>query len=260
MFGELPNLSDSAKEALAPHLHVHTAKPAPKLKGRFTRFFQQFSGLFANQKKVEKDSLLIGRIHELESSGKQVLDGLLSVRAAIGPEVDPLLASAAISLIDPIVREIRSLLAQLETKQDPAQQVKAYNRYADSLEKGKSWIAILSNGEKGAEFQEFIKIKMVEEFHIRIERDLQLVHDYLEHALARPELNHPDKNSLADTLRAELAPLLENLQQLKQLPGEFDLDAFFKWRSEGDDARARWIEAALQAVDLQLNSHTREHL
>lgn len=260
MFGELPNLPDPSKEIFQSHLKVQPTRQASTLKDRFNRFFQQFSGLFANRKEEEKEPLLMGRIHELESSGREVLNSLLTLKATVSQEMEPMLGSAASSLIDPIIREIKRLLSQLETKQNPAQQVKAYNRYADYVEKGKIWISVLSNGTEKAEFQEFVKIQMIEEFHVRIERDLQLIQDYLDHGIARPEIDHPSKETLAEKIRMELAPFLENLNNLKESPLEVDLESFFKWRSDVDHSREKWIEEALQVVDLHLNPHRRpEH-
>ena len=252
MFGEVPKLSDSSNEGSSPHLKVRTIETSSSFKRRVSRFFQQFANLFTKEEAIEQEPPLMGRVHELEASGRQVLHSLLALKKMMEAEIDPSLVAAAHALIDPIIREIRRLLNQMELKQDLAQQVKVSNRYTESLEKGKRWVSTLSNGPSGDEIQEFIKLQVLEEFRVRIDRDLQLIQDYLDHTLLQPGIDASSRQAAVADIGAELGPLLDNLHRLKEPQAVPDLEAFFSWRSAADELREDWITSALQIIDLRL--------
>jgi hypothetical protein len=250
---EVPNQPNHFKKELTSYLEIKLVTKPDTFKQRVNRFFLQITNIFAKQNS-EYDPNLMGRISELESFGQQTLDALSSLKERIEKEGDTHLISGAAILIDPLYRETKRLSIMMEGKHTAAHQVKLYNRYVNSLDKAQLLISSLGNAASEAEIRAYVQQQLIEAFHAKIDRDLQLIRDYLDHALAHPKLTEPERQKINENIHEGLAEQLNSLQSLKESAQELRLETMISWRSKVDDSREKWFGEALHIIDMHIKS------
>ncbi|HEV8052033.1 MAG TPA: hypothetical protein VGP47_06025, partial [Parachlamydiaceae bacterium] len=128
-------------------------------------------------------------------------------------------------------------------------QVKMFSRYVDSVERGKVWVEIGKVNQDKDKLEQALIQQIALEFLFRIDRDIQVIQDYLGHSLATFEMSSILKDELRDKLMPDLAPKLLELYQLKNLPADLSLDSFIQWRADSDRSREIIFGAALHVID-----------
>ena len=76
----------------------------------------------------------------------------------------------------------------------------------------KLWLELLNKTIPIEEIQDLVMTQTILEFHSRIDRDIQIVHDYLDQSLNTPEMGDKEKTALKDRVQPELTSLLDCLE------------------------------------------------
>ncbi len=153
-------------------------------------------------------------------------------------------------IVDPLIKEIHRMKKGLG-HESVAQQVKASQGFSEWMEKAKMWIELCSRRpfEKQAISQAVVD-HAIQEFQATIDKDLEVIQDYLNHTMDRIEADDLQKNHLKEKLEPELSQYLMELLMLKNHPQDLCIDALQSWRAEADLARENCFSSALHTIDL----------
>jgi len=228
--------------------------PTPEKLGeesRLNRFFQQVTLLF--KREVTPDVQLMGRIRELQSDCSQVLNDLLLVKEQLNQIDDPEVGSLVSGLVDPIINEFGRIEEQLGHGDQLPQQVKAINRCGELQHKAKVWID-LSKGvcNRDTMVQAVIRYS-TQEFQARIDRDMQIIQDYLHNSLDGFGIIEETKEVLLASLEPDLKVHIEKLNGLKEIPKSSSLGSFLSWRSDVNSLREHHYNEAFHMIDKLIN-------
>lgn len=214
----------------------------------FNRFFQKMIDQFF-KKSPSSDVKLSGRIHELHMTADKTLEALSNFKKNFISNVDPELFELACGAMDPLINEMMHIQKALENKDNFALQVKSYQRYSEWIDKTKSLVELCDNPPSEDVFYRVIITHIVKEFQSRIDRDIQIVEDYLDHAFDSLEIADSLKGDLVDKLEVELAAYLTQLMQLKQSPEEFNVHGLSVWKLKADHLRESIFSSCLHVID-----------
>lgn len=215
----------------------------------FSRFVQKV-GLIFNPTAPVGDIKLSGRIRDLQTIANSVLFELLDFKEAVKERVHPELYALILPIIDPLIKEIGRTPPIVEKKDNTAQQVKMFSRYVDSIEKAKDWSELCKAASNKEDLEKAIIQQTAKEFISRIDRDVQVLQDYLGHALNSLDLSTGLKSELKEKLMPEISPKIQDLLKLKTLPTDFSLNSFIQWRSCADQSREIIFGEALHIIDI----------
>lgn len=251
MAEEAPKYTDSRIFPPTPSKTEFSAQRKSSSSSRLGRFFQKFNGLFKVEAQPLNEGKLSGRIHQLQNDVDALVDDLLSIREELEAEVDSKLPSLISSVVDPLIKEINRVQKAKEFQVSAAQQVKVSTEYSAWIEKAKRWIELCTKRHQQKEaISKAVMEHTIYEFHIRIDRDLQVIQDYLNHAMDSLQANDLIKNELKDKLEPELSHHLFELYLLKDHPPALSVESLQKWRAEADAARESYFSAALHTIDM----------
>lgn len=217
---------------------------------RLGRFFQKFNEIFKRDPVPLQDHRLTGRIHQLQREIDEFVNQLLLIREELENEIDPQLPSLIHVVVDPLIKEINRMQKPKEVQISAAQQVKESKECAAWIEKAKMWIDLCSKRHQQRDaISKAIIENTIHEFHTRIDRDLQVIQDYLNHALDNLKINDLLKSELKDRLEPELSQHLFELYLLKDHPKDLNMETLPLWRADSDLARENYFSAALHTID-----------
>lgn len=229
-----------------PNISAEDDQLSPDSETRLGRFFNRINQFFKRESTT--DLKLMGRIRELHTLADQVLLDLKDFKSQCEKEIEPTMFTLVSNVIDSTLKEITRLQKALHDELNPATQVKIFKRYAECIEKAKIWISLRQKLAKEV-IQQTLIAHMIQEFHGCIDRDIQVVQDYLNHAVA----NLQDTQEFKAALRLELDEMLQEhlleLQQLKEYPLDISLESLSEWRSSADRSREHSFSAALHIID-----------
>lgn len=245
---KLPKKPDKEHSPFSPG-HVHPiSQPTDFSPNLFSRFVQKV-GLIFNPTSEINEVKLNGRIRELQTISDSVLFELLDFKKMVKETVHPQLYALILTIVDPLIKEVGRTPPMVERKDNTAKQVKLFSRYVDSIEKAKDWAELGKlNTDKGQLEQAIIQ-QIAKEFVSRIDRDVQVLQDYLEHALNSLDISNGLKNELKDKLMPDISPKIQELTELKTLPIDLSLSSFIDWRAHADHAREILFGEALHIID-----------
>ena len=239
----LPKTTDLKHTAFRMDIHATPKAPETALGSLLKKVAQIFN------RTPHSDSKLSGRIHELQTTADEILHGLTAFKSKIEKETDRRLFSLVCGIIDPISKEIARLQKVMERQGGATQQVKSYTRYVEWIEKARYWIS-LGDGSKDLEaIQQAVIQQTIQEFQTRIDKDIQIIQDYLNHAVENLVVSDDMRNVLKHKLDPELSPNLLKLYQLKEHPQDLSLDSLIPWRSAADHDREIFFSSSLHAID-----------
>lgn len=215
------------------------------------RLFQKVNQLF--KKEAPVDTKLIGRIFELQSLVEKILFDLLSFRNEYEKNGDPYLFSFVGSILEPLIKELTRIHQVIERQENATQQVKMLHRCMELVEKAKAWINLGIDYSKEKVHQTILS-HTIQEFRTSIDRDIQVIQDYLDHSLEGIEGHDSFKSLLKTHIEPELTPHIVKLKELKEkCPNETSLEFMTKWRAEVDQSREKYFSICLHAVDTIIN-------
>lgn len=246
---ETPKFSDSSFISKNQKNQEFSIQRSPNISG-FGRFVQKINELIKRQPVPSKELRLTGRIHQLQTEIDYFLNQLLLIREELENEVDPRLPSLINVVVDPLIKEINRLRKIKQIQNSAAQQVKESKECAAWIEKAKMWVDLCAKRHQHeADISKAIIEYTIQEFHARIDRDLQVIQDYLNHTLENLKINDLLKSELRDRLEPELSQHLFELYLLKDHPKNLSIDTFSPWRADADLARENYFSAALHTID-----------
>jgi hypothetical protein len=249
MDDELNKLSEESNVD-QPFLHPGHVQPKAESPTDtiFSRFIQKVGQIF-NRSQPESKSLLGGRIKELQTMADGVIGELLEFKKRIKKSIDPSLYALVAANIDLLVKEARRVPHGIDKLDNKAKQVKVFSRYVDSIEKARLYVEIGREHRGAQQLEQALVQQTAAEFSLRIDRDIQVIQDYLSLALSSFEMSRMLENEIKDKLMPDLSPKILELRQLKIVPEDFSLDSFIKWRSHSDLIREGIFSTALHIID-----------
>jgi hypothetical protein len=226
----------------------------PIMENKVNRFLRKINQFFKRAPNV--DSKLTGRIHELQATADQILDELLAIKRNLKEEVEPALFDLVEAIIDPLIKEIHRIRQIMEKEEKPTRQVKTFKRFTTWIDKARMWIDLcMKHKENGVICQAIVEYTC-NEFHSIIDRDLQVIQDYLIHSLDNLHIDDSRKNECQMILENVLTPDIMGLQQLKQKSDNLSLDVLNDWRLTANRSREKHFSNALHAIDTFIHDLT----
>lgn len=211
------------------------------------RFFQRISQFFKRDSLPEKP--LGGRITELQTDAEEILISLLNFKEKCQNQVDPQLYSFIHAIVDSIVKEIARIHKVMEEEETAAMQVKAYNRFAECLDKARKWVELGSSCHELETLNRAVVNHSIQEFQERVDRDIQVIQDYHIHLFDLINLDSQGKQELLKKLEPQLSLQLLQLQQLKEPPKTLTFSTIVTWRENVNAAREKYFGSALYVID-----------
>lgn len=215
----------------------------------FSRFIQKVGQIFNRPQSDNKKNRLSGRIKELQTMADTVLSELQDFKKRIERSVDPSLYTIVVAGIDSLMKEAGRVPHGIDKMDNTAQQVKVFSRYVDSIEKAKLLVEIGKANPRRPGLEQALMQQAASDFLLRIDRDIQVIQDYLSLALSSFEMSQMLENEIKEKLMPDLSPKILELQQLKTVPRDFSLESFIKWRSHSDHSRETIFGMALHIID-----------
>lgn len=237
-----------SSEAFKPPEDKNYSLHGQKFEKKSGNFFQRIQNLFKPQTQIQEVKLS-GRIHELQKTADRILFDLLLFKSEAETKVEPYLFSIICTAIDPIIKEIVQIQKLREHQNSATWQVKNFQRYTDWLEKAKAWVELKDRCEETNVLYQAALNHTIKEFQARIDRDLQVILDYLNHALSNIDIQPNEGKLLRDQLIQKLDPHLLKLNQLKNPAPEITLETLIVWRSTSDTSRETCFGEALHIID-----------
>lgn len=233
--------------------------PVPQRESRVIHFLKKvnlfFSDLFriSSTAPQKKESKLLGRIHEFEKDIEHAINDLNQLRSELENESQPQFSFLIVSVIDPLIKEINRLEKAGVRHLTMAQQVKESKEYVDWIEKTKKWIELCSGRKTNEQAIQdaFIEYSFAE-FRAKIDKDLQVIQDYLNVFLNKLEGNDLLKIELQDQLEQELSQHVFELYLLKDHPPSHSIETLNEWREEAELSREKYFSAALHVIDANI--------
>lgn len=232
-----------------PEFPNNSQLPDQGVETRLGRFFQKINQ-FLKREPPPVDLKLQGRIRELQTSADKILLDLLNLKSALEDIVEPNIFALASNIIDPIIKEISRIQKAIEQQDGATQQVKTFHRYMEWMDKAKTWIELGTKKQYQQDLiQQAIVDHTIQEFYARIDRDIQVIQDYLHNSLNRPSVEHSLKHELQQGIEPQVLPYIAQLEQLKVLPEDLSLNALTQWKVGADQAREKYFGAVLHIID-----------
>lgn len=251
---------DSAKESGLPHpsphiIHqdvlVHRKTSSSSAESRLGRLLKKINRFFNSEPPQHIETKLEGRIHQLQTDISKSVNKLLYLKVELEKEIDPHLISLIQTIVEPLIKEINRVQKSLEKHESVAQQVKESKKLSEWIEKAKKWIELCSKRhmEKEALLNAVVD-HAIQEFHATIDKDLQVIQDYLNHTMERIKIDEFQKNKLKEELEPELSQHLIELIMLKNQPQDLSIESLQLWRAEADLSRENCFSSALYTIDV----------
>lgn len=220
------------------------------------RFFEKINRFFKREP-LPEDLKLQGRIRELQTSAEKILVELLECKKALEKNSEPEIFALASTIIDPIIREIGRLQQVIDEHEGAAHQVKTVHRYIEWIDKARAWIDLGSNGHyQSHAIQQAIIAHTVQEFHARINRDIQIIEDYLLNSINSSPMSGALKEEIRKNIASTIASPLQQLDELKASPQNLSIDTLPQWRAQADEERGKCFGSALHTIDVLLSEST----
>ncbi|MBA3815173.1 MAG: hypothetical protein H0X29_01365 [Parachlamydiaceae bacterium] len=196
------------------------------------------------------ENKLVGRVHQFQKEVEKTVSCLKDLRVELEQDKEFQFPSLVTSVIDPLIKEIYRLKKAGDTQITPAQQVRESEGYVDWIEKAKKWIELCYHRHTCREAidQAFIS-HTYHEFRARIDKDLQVIQDYLNVFMTKLDTNDLVKIELKDLLEQELSQHIFELYLLKDHSPHNSIESLNSWRAEADIARESCFSIALHVID-----------
>lgn len=215
------------------------------------RFIERIKeSIFYFQNKSEQQGKLWGRIYDLQKTASEVLDQLKKIKEELRHQVDKDLFSIVESVVNPMIRDVNRLQKSVENHNGTvSQQATAFKKYSEWIDKAKLWVQVCSkNSDKETITKAIVKLT-INEFLEVIDRDLQVIEDYMDHMIDNLELDAQEKLYLIEKLQRKIDPYIKNLKALKVFSDDIALRQISKWKAKVDKHREKYFDGALHTID-----------
>lgn len=192
---------------------------------------------------------LFGRISELQKTFDDILHDLEVVKKSIELHADSSLYILMCSVVDPLVKEMTRMQKTLDLAGTTTHHVKCVSRCVECIEKARVWIELGSESWDEEKVRKVIIKQTVEEFQGRIDRDIQVIQDYLSHAVQDSSQPETARVQMKGQLMPTLSPILHKLYNLRDEQNDLTVDNLIDWRSVADEQREGLFSATLHTID-----------
>lgn len=263
--------SQKFRTIAVPAVAIPAAAPQSHIK-KFVKRIKSFFKVFESSKK-KKDLTLIGRIHELDADAESLMISLQQIKDYFAPSgqyainEDPELGIFLEALIDPLLKEAEQLKQTLHSSSVPGQ-AKVFKRFSLWIERSRHWINYFDKKRSKKELLDAVIHYLVGEALQRIDRDVEVIKEYVNHQIHALPVDDERKLYLKNKIDGEIDVHIENLNLLKKRPAKITLEGVGYWKSQIDQCRQTYFDMTLHAVDMQieeefpdaLNDEYNEHL
>lgn len=243
------NKLEKFRTIAVPAVQIPTALPQSYFKVLLKKAKKYLKFL---QPKKEKN--LVGRIHELDADVETLYKSLVHIRSMFEPTMqydiieDPDLGIFPEALIDPLLKEA-DLLTQTLHSPSIAGQAKVFKRYNLWIDRSKHWVDYFDRRRSKKELMDEVIHYLVGEALVRIDRDIEIIREYMSHQIIVLPLDEDRKKYLKHKIEGSIESHVENLMQLKKRPSKITLEGIGYWKSQIDQCRQTYFDTTLHAID-----------
>lgn len=150
-------------------------------------------------------------------------------------------------VIKPLMREGNQLRASIE-KGSETTQARLFSRYVQWMDRSLEWLDGYHRKDKKALEKDLIRHITADTLSY-IDKDIQLIRDYEKQQIDKIDLENPKKEKLVAELALILEPLYQEIDSLREMPLEFNLETVIQWQREIEAGRQSLFEQALSEID-----------
>jgi len=234
-FEKIPNLKNAFgfEEKTAPQkdrffsriLKLFSQTSSPSLRGRVEEMLPKIDTIHNKLKKIKKEA---SSENELSDEIKAFIDLIL----------------------EPLIDQGMELKGKRGTK-DPLNQVKVVDLYQIWVERAEFWVESYHK-ESQEGFCRVVNEHIWKDFSLKVERDLKIIEDYIEHAVGALLISDLDKKQMKISIRESVAEHVLLLANLKRLPKEITFRELDEWNRSIDAGRQLHFEASLALIDKEI--------
>lgn len=221
------------------------------LESPLKRYFQKIQSFFS--KNTEVHSSLQGRIHEVENECEALVESLTTLKESSSKSLDATHSLQFNLVIDGVIKELQRIRRESGRTNDMAHHVKSGQRFKEWIEQARELLAMKKEFVHPKKVFQYVVSYHIIEFQKRIDRDLQLIEDYLNHAIlenrdADEEEENDQEVSREEVLEA-IEPVLEKLHRLKNPEAITTIEHLNIWKVAADHTRGENFSEALHVID-----------
>ncbi|MFA6915207.1 MAG: hypothetical protein WC222_02330 [Parachlamydiales bacterium] len=233
------------------------AMPSAVPKTPFHKFIKRVRGLFTFLK-TKKEINLTGRIHELDADAEVLMISLQRIKSYFDPagqyaigEDDPELGIFLEAIIDPLLKEA-DMLRQTLHSSSVAGQAKIFKRFNLWIDRSEHWVDYFEKKRTKKELVDAVVHYLVGEALQRIDRDVEVIREYINHQVQSLPVDDERKRYLKQRIDSSVEVHIENLNLLKKRPSKITFEGIGYWKSQIDQCRQTYFDMTLHAVDVQI--------
>ncbi len=216
---------------------------------------------FLKIQEPQRELQLSGRIHELNNQAAELLLSLKKIKDNFSSgkvydiEKDPELSIFLEAVVDPLLREEALLYQSMHSHSIP-EQAKAFKRIGLWLERAKEWVHFFDKKRSKQELIDAVVQHLVGEALTRIDRDIEIVKEYLIHQIESLGIPPEMKTRLNTNAKKAVDTHVQDLVALKKRPSKITLEGLGYWKSQIDHCRQTYFELALHSIDEIIENET----
>lgn len=219
------------------------------------RYYQKIQSFFASEQPPAHS--LQGRIHEVEEECKELVEAISGLKDLSSKSFEPKLSGQLALVIDSLLKDLQRIQRESARSRDMAHHAKAGQKFQEWIDEARKLLSMKKEFGDPEKVLRYVVTYNVDEFSKRIDRDLQLIDDYLNHALiessSQAEEVEEGEESAVEVNRGEvvksLEPVLHKLQGLKNAAGMETIEQLAAWKLTADHTRGIQFGEALHIVD-----------
>lgn len=211
-----------------------------------------FNRLSQVEDRSEQPIPLTHRIHELEQSADEVFIQLNKIKESLVHVLDAKLLKSVHGVLTPMIKEVGRLkkipVIQPGNVDEQIQVVNRYHQWID--DKIRPWVQVFATQghDRRAMISAVVQL-VIQSSAENIDRDLQVIKEYINHQIVEFSLLPSDKKVLAELLQEALADPLRRLDDLRNPPKGLSIDRLNVWKSDVCHLREVCYNEALHVID-----------
>lgn len=210
--------------------------------------------LFFQSRDLESQKQLLGRIYDLQKTSQEVVEQLKIAKEDFKKGLDEELYSYVLEIIDPLLLEINKLSTNAKDGSTVAKHAQIYKRYSEWIEKAKNWVQICALANEREVIAKAVKKYVTQQTFQLVERDMQVIQDYLDHKIDSLIIGDKEKGEIALQISEKLQSHLLSLSQLKEIPEDITFSKINEWKERIGKRREAYFDGALHLIDKTLQN------
>lgn len=231
---------DSSKKKELETPLISKQNPSPSI---FNTFVDRIKNIISPP--TSEPQALAGRFHNLRESFAATINAL-GTRLEQAKEQGGDTFFYAQAILTPLQKEGERLMQQLSNT--GVEQVRSITSYSRWLENVNLWLLKFETFDLDAMRQLYIQHSMKEAVG-RVDKDLQLINEYLQQQLTILSLSEELKNKFQMKIEEELELYLFELHGLKVELPDIDIEGLENWKAELNKRRETYFNSSLSVID-----------